>query len=484
VKSFYRNSVTALMQDAIRGTSSRRELIKRGSALGVSSALMGTILRAQSVGAQATPGASPAAAQPAGWSIETPEWLRTDLQGQTVSAVLAADGPGAPFDQAMCDHFAKATGAKVNYIKGAESATDRLTFLSQTFAAGSADVDVAQIDVIWPGTLAIHSVDLSQQLQELKDAGANFFDRIVQNNTVNDSLVGIPWYTDAGLLYYRTDLLEKYQYSKPPETWQELQDMATKIMEGEVGANSAFTGFTFQASAYEGLTCNGLEWQFSNGGGTIVDENAEVTVNNDQAKAMLEMAKGWIGTISPEAVTGYKEEDSRGVWQGGNAAFHRNWPYVYAISSADDSDLQGKFDIVQLPMGDGEGATHAATLGGWQMFVSKYSQSQDAAKEFAKFACSPQVQKARAIERSLLPTIGDLYKDQDVLGANPFFGTLFDVFESGSVARPSTATADLYPQVSVAYFTKVNEILTGQQSDVGQALEDLAGELDDILQDL
>ncbi|HVL25849.1 MAG TPA: ABC transporter substrate-binding protein, partial [Thermomicrobiales bacterium] len=449
VKSFYRNPVTALMQDAIRGTSTRRELIKRGSALGLSGAVMGAILRAESVGAQAATDASPEAAQPVGWSLAAPEWLRTDLSGMTVSAVLGADGPGAPFDQACCDFFAEHTGATVNYIKGAESATDRLTFLSQTFAAGSADVDVAQIDVIWPGTLAIHSVDLSQQLQEIQDTGVTFFDRIVQNNTVNDALVGIPWFTDAGLLYYRTDLLEKYGYSKAPETWQELEDMATTIMEGEVGANSAFTGFTFQASAYEGLTCNGLEWKFSNGGGTIVDENAEITINNDQARAALERAKGWVGTIAPDAVTGYKEEDSRGVWQGGNAAFHRNWPYVYSISAADDSDLQGKFDIAQLPRGDGDGASHAATLGGWQQFVSRYSENQDAAKEFAKFMSSPEVQKARALERSQLPTIGELYQDEDVLAANPFFGQLFDTFSSGSVARPSTSTADLYPQVSV-----------------------------------
>lgn len=481
---FLPNPVNKLVQDAITGRASRRDLIKRGSALGLSASVMGVVLRAQSVGAQASPGASPEAAKPAGWSIVTPEWLRTDLAGSTVNVVLSSDGPGAPFDQAMSDHFAQATGATVNYIKGAESATDRLTFYSQTFAAESSDVDAAMIDVIWPGTLAIHSVDLSQQLQELQEAGAEFFDRIVQNNTVNDQLVGIPWYTDAGLLYYRTDLLEKYGLSAAPATWQELQDMATQIMEGEVGANSAFAGFTFQGSAYEGLTCNGLEWQYSNGGGTIVDENAEVTVSNDQAKAAIELAKGWVGTIAPSAVTGYKEEDSRGVWQGGNAAFHRNWPYVYSISAADDSDLQGKFDIAQLPKGDGEGATNAATLGGWQMMVSKYSQNQDAAKEFAKFACSPEVQKARAIERSLLPTIGGLYQDADVLAANPFFEQLFDVFSSGSVARPSTATADLYPQVSVAYFTKLNEILTGQQADVGQAIDDLAGEIEDILQDL
>jgi trehalose/maltose transport system substrate-binding protein len=99
---------------------------------------------------------------------------------------------------------------------------------------------------------------------------------------------------------------------------------------------------------------------------------------------------------------------------------------------------------------------------------------------------SPEVQKARAIERSALPTIGALHEDADVLSANPFFGDLFDfdTFVSGSVARPSTPSADLCPQVSVAYFTKLNEIMTGQHEDIATAIGDLEGELNDILQDL
>jgi trehalose/maltose transport system substrate-binding protein len=471
------NPVNQLMASAMHGHMSRRDIVKRGSALGLSSAMMATILRAGSVGAQGTPAGS----QPAGYSIEIPADIRTDLAGSEISVVLGADGPGAPFDQATCDKFAEATGATVNYIKGAESTTDRLQFYQQTFSAESPDIDAAMIDVIWPGILAIHAVDLSEVYAS---QGVTSFERIVQNNTVDGQLVGIPWYTDAGLLYFRTDLLEKYGFSAPPQTWQELTDQAQAILDGESGANPSFTGFTFQGGAYEGLTCNALEWQFSYGGGTIVDQDANVTISNEQAVAAFELAKTWPNGISPQAVTGYKEEDGRTVWQGGNAAFMRNWPYAYSLGAADDSVIKDKFDVGTLPMGEGEGASHAATLGGWQMFVSKYSENQDAAKEFAKFCTSKEMQKARAIERSTLPTIGDLYTDPDVLAANPFFEKLFDTFESGAVARPSTATADLYNEVSTAYFTTLNEILTGQQTDTAGALEDLQGQIEDILEDL
>ena len=140
---------------------------------------MGTILASHNAAAQ---DASPSAEQPAGWSIVVPEGL-PDLTGQTVNAMLASDGPGAPFDQACCDKFAEATGATVNYLKGAESATERLTFLQQTMAAQSGDIDVAQIDVIWPGIFAAHAVDLQA---ELDAQGVEYFDRIGYTQRIGD----------------------------------------------------------------------------------------------------------------------------------------------------------------------------------------------------------------------------------------------------------------------------------------------------------
>lgn len=475
--SFNPNPVNILYRDALHGRLSRREIMKRGTALGLSSALIGTILRAEALGAQGTP-----AGRELGWSIPDAETLQSELQLSTDFAGVkfnymgGADSPNTPFDDVLYQRFNEITGAQATRVQGAESTTDRLQFMLQTFAAQATDIDAGDIDVIWPGILASHAVDLSDSVPE-----GDFFEAIMQNNTVDDKLVGIPLYTDAGLLYSRTDLIEKYGFSGAPTTWDELEEMAQKIVEGEAATTPQFTGFVWQGNAYEGLTCNALEWQVSHGGGQIIDpESGEVTLNNEQAIASFERARGWVGNISPEAVTGYGEEDARAVWQGGASAFMRNWPYAYSLGQAEGSVIKDKFTVGLLPSGDGQ--THAATLGGWQAFVSTYSQNQEIAKEFCRFRASAPIQKATAIELALLPTIGSLYKDPDVIAAQPYYELLFDVFAGGAVPRPSTPAADLYNEVSIVYFTGVNQILTG--ADAKSTVESMAEEIEGIMSEL
>lgn len=366
----------------------------------------------------------------------------------------------------------------VNVQQGPESATDRFALYLQTFQAQAADIDILEIDVIWPGDLAEHLVDFYQYDGVQEDMQAHF-PAIVENNTVEDALVGIPYYTDAGLLYYRTDLLEEYGFDGPPETWTELQEMATTVMEGEQASNQDFTGFVWQGEAYEGLTCDALEWISSFGGGSIISPEGEIEVFNDQAIAALEAAASWVGTISPQSVTGFQEEDARRIFQAGNALFMRNWPYAYSLATAEDSPIADSVGIVPLPAGEGEGAAPAATLGGWQIGVSRYSNNTDVAVDVARFMTSYEEQLQRALELSNLPTIEAIYEDQQLLDSNvSWFADLLPVFQN-AVARPSTVSAPRYNEVSRAFYTAVSEVLTGANN-----AEDAMGELEITLEEL
>ncbi len=369
--------------------------------------------------------------------------------------------------------WSEASGVPVTVVSTPNSTSERLALYQQILASRSPDIDVYQVDVIWPGILGAHFLDLRDSFAE--DELAAHFPAIVANNTIDGELKAVPWFTDAGVLYFRRDLLEAHGHA-PPATWEELTAIAAEIQAAERAAgNERMQGFVFQANAYEGLTCNALEWIHSFGGGTVVDAAGTVTVDNPRAAAALETAAGWIDTIAPKGVLAYQEEEARGVFQAGHAVFMRNWPYAWALANAEDSPVKGKVGVVALPAGGTDGQT-TGVLGGWNLAVSRYSDAPEAAKDLVAFLASRAEQKRRAIAGAYNPTIAELYADDDVLAANPFFEDLYATF-TNAVARPSGATGARYNQVSTEFWNAVHATLSGTTS-ADQALAQLARRLE------
>ena len=388
--------------------------------------------------------------------------------GVTVSIACGAVGQELELCKAAVDGWAKKTGNTVNVYEGPALTDDRLGFYQQQLAAESSDIDVYQIDVIHPGVLASSMIDLKEFIPA--DAIKVQNQGNIANNTIGGKLVAMPWFTDGGVLYYRTDLLKKYNVAVP-KTWAQLQAAADKIQTGERKANNKFYGFVFQGRDYEGLTCDAIEWLFSNGAGTIIDAKGNVTVNNKAAAATLDFIAAMAKKVSPPAVTTYGEEDARGVFQSGNSAFMRNWPYAYSLGQSAESAVKGKIGIAPLP-NDGKNPSVGA-LGGWQLGVSKFSKNPKEAADLVNYLTSNAIQKERAIKGSFQPTIPTLYKDGDVLKAVPFFK---DLAARNPVARPSSVTGTKYPEVSAAFSTAVHSVLTGK-SKAAPALADLEKKL-------
>jgi trehalose/maltose transport system substrate-binding protein len=239
-------------------------------------------------------------------------------------------------------------------------------------------------------------------------------------------------------------------------------------MEKERAAgNSAIWGYVFQGAPYEGLTCNALEWIASSGGGSIVDPDGTVTADNPKAAAALDRAHSWIGTIAPPDVLNFTEEESRAVWQAGNAVFMRNWPYAFALGNATDSAIRGRFDIAPLPAGDG--GSSAATLGGWSLALSRNSSRAEAATALIRYLAAPEAQAYRALRAADLPTLPVLYGDKDISEEQPAMAKWKSAIEN-AVLRPVAVTGAKYDEVSKEVWTAVYETLSGR----GSATQNLA----------
>lgn len=382
-----------------------------------------------------------------------------------ISIVSGAVGNDLEILRGQLDAWQEMTGHTASIVSMPPSTTDQFGQYRLWLAAGNSDIDIYRVDVIWAPQLSEQFLDLSEAAA---DVVGEHFPSIIESQTVDGRLVAMPFFTDAPALYYRTDLLEKYG-AEVPGTWAEMAATAQTIMDGErADGNDSMYGFVFQGAPYEGLTCDALEWVKSNGGGQIVEPDGEISINNPNAAAAIEMAASWVGTIAPEGVLSYKEEDARGVWQTGNAAFMRNWPYAFSLGNSEDSAVKGLFDVAPLPVGEnGDGS--AATLGGWNLAVSKYSENPDVAIELVMYLSSSEVQKQNALLGSRLPTIIALYDDPDIAEQQPIIPRWKDIFLA-AVPRPSAPTKTSYNEVSQEFWTAVSATLAGN----GSAEENLA----------
>jgi len=368
--------------------------------------------------------------------------------------------------------FLELTGIEVQTIRPGNDTSAVLSSYLREFETGSPHADVYAIDIVWPGILSDYAEDLRPAFGDMSDMVPG----LVENNTVRGKLIAVPYFVEISLLYYRRDLLETYHFVRPPRTWNELERQAKVIAKRErARGRGTFWGFLWQGAASEALTCNALEWQISQGGGSLLKPDGTVSLEHAPMVQALERARRWIGTLSPPEVTGQLEDDSLRIWKNGDAAFMRNWPYAYVESMRPDSPVRNQVAVTLLPKGEHSGARHADVLGGFQLMVSKKSANKDSAIELVKFLTSPEIQGVNAATRGYAPTRPALY-DSSALKANPFFATLREVLLKGAVTRPSTAAGPQYDRLSTAYFTAVRQTLIGEKS-ADSAVTELESEL-------
>ncbi|MDR7001050.1 ABC transporter substrate-binding protein [Neobacillus niacini] len=339
------------------------------------------------------------------------------------------------------------------------------------FNAKSSDIDVIDMDVIWPAEFAQagYVLPLDRFIQQDGIDLSEYNQGALGAAQFNGKQWALPKFVDAGLLFYRKDLVKP---NEVPKTWDDLLKQA-KAKKGQ--GNTKF-GYVLQSKQYEGLVCNAVEFVGAYGG-AFIDKDGKVAVNSPQAikglKKMVEIAKS---EVVPGNVTTFTEIESDQAFIEGQTVFLRNWPYEYA--SANDktnSKIAGKVGVAPLPAGD-KGS--AAALGGWMAGINKYSKHPKEAWEFLKFMAGAEGQKIDAIYGGHAPTITKLYQDPEILKANPTFAD--KGFVDGLSAAISRPVAPNYPEISEIIQVNVSKAIAGQQT-VEQAAQNMEKEMKEKL---
>ncbi|MBI2090937.1 MAG: ABC transporter substrate-binding protein [Deltaproteobacteria bacterium] len=338
------------------------------------------------------------------------------------------------WDQAIADFEAANPGIKVTREIGPHSSTDFHDLVTQKLKNRDPEMDVFFMDVIWPAEFAAAGWALPLDRYFPPAERGKFLVAPILANTYRGQIYGVPLFIDAGMLYYRKDLLAQYGFS-PPRTWPELVAQAKAVL---AKANDPqLTGFSGQFKQYEGLICNMMEYVLGNGGALWDADALKGTLHRPEVVEAVRFVRDRIiGEISPRGVLAYQEPESLALFAQGRAVFHRNWPYAWEIANDPErSRVAGKVGMTVLPAFPG--GKSVSTLGGWQLGISRFSRKPDLAWRFVSFMSSPRMQKQIALYGGRAPALRALYRDADILKKRPEFETQFDTFVN-AVPRPRT----------------------------------------------
>jgi trehalose/maltose transport system substrate-binding protein len=355
--------------------------------------------------------------------------------------------------------FARETGIRVQRLPRPDGSLDQLALWKKLLQGGATSPDVYGIDVIWSGIFNRYFLDLKPYFAaELSSQ----YPVVAASYTVGDELVAVPRHAYVGVLMYRADLLRQYGYRKPPETWEELERIATRIQAGErAKGHNDFWGYVWQGAVSEDLTCAGLELQVSEGGGRIIEDDQTISVNNPRTIRAWQRAARWVGSISPPGVVAYEKWDADNAWKAGNAAFLRAWASDYSlIANHTPPDNATKFGVTSLPGGS---AGRADTLGGNGLAVSRTSAHPREAIELVRFLLRRDALFMRASANSEAPREQELRDLPAIL--NPYPQLASSRPHSGNVVtRPSIVSGVKYEDVSRAYIRALHSVLTGEET--------------------
>jgi len=331
-----------------------------------------------------------------------------------------------------------AQGYHAQLVEFPASADQQRAQFIQRQQAKSGSCDVFSSDVIWTAEFSSQKwlYDLTPYVQA---QASKFIAAPLETVHYGGKYWGVPETSDAAFLYYKKG-------TTPPSTWQQVYSSA-----------KSKGGIVYQGAPYEGLTCDYLELAFAAGGQVLSPDGKKSAINSPQNLAALElMVNGIKDGAAPQSVTTYMEPETDQAWDTGKYGYMRNWTYAYAADNT--GSMKGKYVVAPLPTF--QGGTRAGILGGHNSVISVYSKNPGLALKFADFYASVPFQTKALLKYSQAAVLPQIYALAAVTKAVPYAKELLQAL-SQAHARP---VSPVYPQISQAIYTNVNDALAGRIS--------------------
>lgn len=248
---------------------------------------------------------------------------------------------------------------------------------------------------------------------------ADYFPGILQTNVVDGRLLGVPWYVDTRLLFYRKDILRDAGVDAAPRTWDEWAAAMDAVQRGAGPGQHAIL-----------LPLNEFEPQLSlalqqddpllREGGTRgnFDSPGFRQALGFYARIFRE---GWAPALSETQVSNVWDEFFRGSF-----AFYLSGPWnIREFRRRAPPALADAWGTMPLPGPDGPGAGIA---GGTSLVLPRGGEHADAAWQLVEFLSHPDVQARFHAASGNLPPRRSTWEQHD-LAADPLAAAFRDQLE-------------------------------------------------------
>jgi multiple sugar transport system substrate-binding protein len=332
-----------------------------------------------------------------------------------------------------------------------------------TAVASKKGPDVVQMGTTWIPEFASANalMDLKPYIKEYPELDENnFYSGSVETTKYEDKVVGVPWYIDTRVLYYRTDLLKEVGYNEPPKTWDELRDVAKKLAERGENKYGISIDTNEQTLAFMFARQNGSK---------LLDEQNKPLFNQKEFVEAVEYLNSFFKDGSAPVDLGM---DIIQAFRGeGIVPIFISGPWMVKLINDQAPELKGKWATAVLPKKE----NNISALGGSNLSVFQYTKNKDASLKFVAFMSKPETQLKWMEMTNSLPAAKEAWEDQS-LQEDPLYKTFGQQMEA---SRPMPMIKQ-WEEIAQTYLKSFEKIYRGG-ADVQKEMDEFNKNAEEIL---
>lgn len=328
-----------------------------------------------------------------------------------------------------------------------ETAHDKLL----TAVASKNGPDVLQLGTTWVPEFADAGalLDLTPYLEDYPDfKPENYFAGSADSMTYDDQVVGIPWYIDTRVLYYRTDLLKEAGYDQAPATWDEMKDAATKLNDRgddvyglDIDRNDQITPFIF---AWQ----NGYEFEGKD----------KMNFDSPEFKEAIEYYTSYFKEgISPTT----EGMDIVQAFKDGVKPMFFSGPWMINIINDQAPDLKDKWAVAVMPKKE----RNTSSMGGANFSVFHNSENVDESLKFISYVNEVDTQMEWLEMSNTLPSRKEAWEEPK-LKDDP----LLSVFGEQLKSTKASPQIKEFEKIAQEFLSTIERVTVGD-ADLDKELE-------------